>query len=196
MEAKALITQGSAITAAFMPEIINLLGAPSIVRTDHNSYFQGQFVDVLTAILVDHHLSRPYHPQSNGLVERSVQSIASALERTVGGQGDLIAQSCSAQLPEVVRGYNMSTQSSTRQSPFFLLHGWYPKIPLNTVEIPQIAEINAAIARTLTLTQRKTAMRRVASPAALTRPKAIKSVCKTASENIKTAQKRQAKDYN
>jgi hypothetical protein len=28
----------------------------------------------------------------------------------------------------------MSNQASTRQSPFYLMHGWHPKVPLNTVE--------------------------------------------------------------
>ena len=49
-----------------------------------------------------------------------------------------MAQSWAGKLPSVVRGYNMSTQSSTRLSPFYLLHGWHPKIPLNTVEIPRL----------------------------------------------------------
>lgn len=116
VEAKALITQSSAETASFMTDIINRIGAPSIVRTDQGSHFQGQFADVLAANLIDHHLSRAYHPQSNGLVERSVQTISRALKRTVGGQGDLVAQTWSSRLPDVVRGYNMSTQSSTRRS--------------------------------------------------------------------------------
>jgi hypothetical protein len=93
---------------------------------------------------VNHHMSRADQPQSNGLVERSVQTIAGALKRTVGGQGEVVAQGWAGRLPSVVRGYNMSTQASTWQSPFYLMHGWHPKVPLNTVEISRITQDQVA----------------------------------------------------
>ena len=49
-----------------------------------------------------------------------------------------MAQTWATRLADVVRGYNMSTQSSTRTSPFFLMHGFHPKVPHNTVKIPRL----------------------------------------------------------
>jgi transposase InsO family protein len=144
VEAVAMETQGSAETAAFLTGIIDRFGAPSIIRTDQGTHFQGEFAKVLAANLVDHHMSRAYHPQSNGLVECSVQTIARAVKRTVGGQGEVVAQGWAGRLSFVVRGYNMSTQASTRQSPFYLMHGWQPKVPLNTVEISRMTQDQVA----------------------------------------------------
>jgi len=116
VEAMAMKTQGSVETAAFLTGIIDRFGAPAIIRTDKGTHFQLEFVKVLAANLVDHHVSRAYHPQSNDLMERSGQTIAGALKRTVGGQGNIMAQGWASKLPSVVRGYNMSTQASTTQS--------------------------------------------------------------------------------
>jgi len=63
VEAKAMKTQGSAETAVFMTKIIDRLGAPALIRTDLGTHFQGDFAKVLSANLVDHHVSRAYHPQ-------------------------------------------------------------------------------------------------------------------------------------
>jgi len=188
VEAQALVTQSSAETAAFMAAIINRHGAPSIVRTDQGSHFQGQFADVLTANLVDHHLSRAYHPQSNGLVERSVQTISRALKRTVGGQGDLVAQTWATRLPDIVRGYNMSTQSSTRRSPFFLMHGFHPKVPQNTIRPSPVTEGDNDSQED--------------QPAALGLKRRLQQIHnmegekKKVAKNIEAAQKRQAQEFN
>lgn len=190
VEAKALITQSSAETASFMTEIINRLGAPSIVRTDQGSHFQGQFADILAANLIDHHLSRAYHPQSNGLVERSVQTISGALKRTVGGQGDLMAQTWATRLPDVVRGYNMSTQSSTRMSPFFLMHGFHPKVPHNTVKIPRLPSTELDQLTTEDPSAAEGLSRR------LEQIQDMEKVKRTVGKNIEVAQQRQAKEYN
>jgi transposase InsO family protein len=89
----AVRTQGSAETAVFMTETINRFGAPAIVRTDQGTHFQGEFAKLISANLVDHHVSRAYHPQSDGLVGGSLQTISGVRKSTVGGQGDLAAQS-------------------------------------------------------------------------------------------------------
>ena len=134
VEAKSMVDQSSTETAAFVKQLIDRYGAMSVVQTDQGTHFKGAFQEILDMNLVDHRLSRPYHPQSNGLVERSVQTISRALKKIVTGNEKLVL-TWADHLPSVVRGYNMSTQASTKLSPFYLMHGWHPKVPMNTVEL-------------------------------------------------------------
>jgi hypothetical protein len=105
----------------------------------------------------------------------------------------------------------MSTQASTRQSPFYLMHGWHPKVPLNTVEISrmtqdQVAEWEREHKETTTAVDN---LRYLSSSGDLTsssgdlglnqRQGQIELAEKTraqAEANIQAAQKRQATDYN
>ena len=143
IEAKPLVDQISKETANFVKGIIESFGAMSVVRTDQGTHFKGAFQEFLEMNLVDHRLSRPYHPQSNGLVERSVQTISKALKKSVTGDERMVL-TWSDRLPAVVRGYNMSTQASTKQSPFYLMHGWNPQVPLNTAEVRRTEQRTSA----------------------------------------------------
>jgi len=115
-----------------------------------------------------------------------------------------VAQSWAGKLPSVVRGYNMSTQSSTRLSPFYLLHGWHPKIPLNTVEIPrltreQISEMELEERETNAAADNLCSLSSPDKTGLSQRQRQIDQAEQDRAQaraNIQVAQKRQAKDYN
>ena len=72
-----------------------------------------------------------YHPQTDGLVERFNRTVVDMLSKTVkpGVEWD-------ERLPYVLFAYRISVQSSTGESPFFLLYGWDPQLPTELVMSP------------------------------------------------------------
>lgn len=58
-----------------------------MARSDHGRSFDNEVVEHLAELLrINHHMSTPYYPQSNGMVERLVQTFKVALRRSIQGQ--------------------------------------------------------------------------------------------------------------
>ena len=74
---------------------------------------------------IQHHFSTPYHPQSNGLVERYNKTLCNALARQCQGQDwDLHIEQC-------LLAYRTNNQATTRRSPASLLYGHEPTLPID-----------------------------------------------------------------
>ena len=74
---------------------------------------------------IQHHFSTPYHPQSNGLVERYNKTLCNALARQCQGQDwDLHIEQC-------LLAYRTNDQATTRRSPANLLFGQELTLPID-----------------------------------------------------------------
>lgn len=90
---------------------------------------------------IEHKPSPAYQPQPNGMAESAVKIVTKALKRMTERHFQN-ERKWDTFLPAILRGYNMSKQGSTNVSPFFLLHGYHPTVPLGQAdEIPRIARI-------------------------------------------------------
>ena len=69
----------------------------------------------------------PYHPQTNGLVERSHQTII----RIIRKLGKDKKASWPGHLAEIVHAYNATHSNMTGYSPHYLMFGWRPRLPVN-----------------------------------------------------------------
>ena len=71
-EARALPTAIADQVANFIYEdIICRHGCPAKILSDRGTHFNNQVIQELTQKFeIKHHFSTPYHPQTNGLVER------------------------------------------------------------------------------------------------------------------------------
>src|SRR5262245_60197001 len=76
-EARALKYANAESVAEFIyEEIICRFGPPSVIQSDQGTHFVNQVIKELTEkFRIKHSLSSPYHPQSNGLVERFNRSL-------------------------------------------------------------------------------------------------------------------------
>lgn len=109
--------------------MILLHGAPRQLLTDRGRTFLSKVIaDILQSCATRHKLSTSYHPQTNGLTER--------LNRTLT---DMLAKYASSDhtdrdltLPFVTFAYNSSRHDTAGYSPFFLLFGREPALPLDT----------------------------------------------------------------
>ena len=113
-------------------------GIPESLRTDHGSGFDNEIMENLSKLLlVHHHRSPPYYSQSNGLVERLVQTFKSSPKRTIvdqlqGGAIDTEQSPYWAHLVDsVLYAYRCTPHSSTGVSPSVLLYGRELRLPSN-----------------------------------------------------------------
>ena len=71
----------------------------------------------------------PYHPQTNGLVERSHQTIM----RMIGKLGEDKKANWPSHLAEIAHAYNATQSTVTGYSPHYLMFGQRPRLPVDFV---------------------------------------------------------------
>ena len=69
-----------------------------------------------------------YHPQVDGLVEKFNSTLISMISKSC----DVRNRDWDVHLPYLLFAFRMSVQESTKESPFFLMNGWDPRIPTDT----------------------------------------------------------------
>lgn len=128
--AKAISRTTSDLVAQFFVENIVLQhGAPEKLLTDRGRYFNSKFSRQLYRCLRTNYVSTTaYHPQCNGLVERFNKTLAQMLSMYVSTS----QKDWDQVLPFVIFGYNTSRQDSTRCTPFYMLYGREPHLPIDT----------------------------------------------------------------
>jgi transposase InsO family protein len=68
--ARPLVNKESASVAAELEPIFSTFGGPQILQSDNGREFKGEVTALCDAYRVRQVFSRPYHPQTNGLIER------------------------------------------------------------------------------------------------------------------------------
>ena len=68
----------------------------------------------------------PYHPQTNGLVERSHQMIMCM----IGKLGEDKKANWPSHLAEIAHAYNATQSTVTGYSPHYLMFGQWPRLPV------------------------------------------------------------------
>lgn len=114
-------------TRGFISCVLARFGAPAEVVTDGGREFMGEFQELLDKAFIDHRVTSPNHPQADGLAERGVQTLKSALRKYVSKTGD--EADWEQGLYYAVLGYNVSPQASSKYAPYQLLHCTTPVFP-------------------------------------------------------------------
>jgi hypothetical protein len=106
-------------------EIICRYGAPKIILTDQGSHFKNKMIkELCDKFGIQHRLSSPYHPQTNGLVERFNRTLTTMLAKT----NDIF--NWDLHIPSVLFAYRTAKHSTTKYTPFYLNYGRNPVLPL------------------------------------------------------------------
>jgi hypothetical protein len=120
------------VANAFLSNVLARFSAPAEVVTDNGTEFQGAFAALLEQCFIDHRHTSPNHPQANGAAERVVQVCKRALRKYCAFHNS--ADTWDLALPWVLLGYRCSPQASTGKSPFELMYGAPPLVPLGSQE--------------------------------------------------------------
>lgn len=103
-------------------------GIPESLHTDQGRQFESDLIHHLRKLLgVQKTRTSPYHPQSDGMVERFNRTLIDQLAKTLLQQPGEWDES----LNQVALAYNTSPHSTTGYTPFFLTHGREAKMPVN-----------------------------------------------------------------
>ena len=107
---------------ALIERIFMRYGLPKEIRSDNGSQFVNEVItDMLEKLKVRHHRVLPYHPQSNGIVERVNQEVTRHLRcLTVDFDSK---NEWSKLLPLVQHILNHTVSSGTGETPYAMLHG-------------------------------------------------------------------------
>ena len=109
-------------------------GLPEQLHSDQGKQFESQLLkEVCTILRVNKTRTTPYHPQSDGLIERFNRTLLSMLSTSVEDSPfeweDHVQKVCMA--------YNTSVQSTTEFTPFFLMFGREARLPVDLLfELP------------------------------------------------------------
>lgn len=119
-------------------------GIPSSIMSDNATGYTSREMQVfLSKNNIDHILSPLYNPESNGLVERLVQTLKTTLRKV------MINKDWVSVLPMVVMQYNATYGHSLQESPFYLMHGYHPQIcsedSLITIEKSEVSRIKSIL---------------------------------------------------
>lgn len=119
-EAKAVPAATAKETAEFIYEdIICRHGCPQIILSDRGPHFRNQIIDkLMEKFQIKHLFSTPYHPKTNGLVERFNRTLVESLAKTAETNIEW-----DKHLHSVLFAYRTAKQSTTKIEPFYLVYG-------------------------------------------------------------------------
>ena len=107
----------SAMTIEKLKFIFSTHGLPEMIVSDNGSVFTSkEFADFMTYNGITHVKSSPYHPSTNRLAERAVQTFKAGIKKQTEGTLEL-------KLSHFLFHYRLTPQTTTGQSPTELLLG-------------------------------------------------------------------------
>ena len=127
-------------TAQFLIDRFILFhGVPERLITDNGTHFNNNLLRSITSSMnIPHAFSAPYHPQTNGQVERFNATFAAQLAKYC----DPEKTDWDLYLPSIVYAYNTSVHSTTKFTPYELAFARRPKSPFDpaspTIDLPPL----------------------------------------------------------
>ena len=123
------------VAKAYIHNVYCWFGASHKILTDNGTEFKNALLDqIAEEIGVEHKVyTPPYHPQSNGKIEAFHYFLKACMAKhmnTVGDWDEVVPLACAA--------YNFLPNEYSRESPFFLMFGRDPILPLNKLLQPKV----------------------------------------------------------
>ena len=130
-EAVPMRTVDAEAVADELVKVFSRVGIPEEILTDQGTNFTSKLLGELYRLQNIKALrTSPYHPQTDGLVERFNGTLKDMLRKTAQEDG----KDWDKLLPYLLFAYREVPQSSTGFSPFELLYGWDVRGPLDVVK--------------------------------------------------------------
>src|ERR1700722_17318204 len=130
-EAKAIPEASAKEVSTFIfDDIICRHGCPQKMLSDRGSHFNNQVVKTLMdKFKIKHGFSTPYHPKTNGLVERFNKTLCESLAKLAQNN-----KQWDENIPSVLFAYRTRKQDSSKMKPFYLTYGRNERLPTDINE--------------------------------------------------------------
>lgn len=113
---------------AFINNFVVHYGLPRRIHSDQGANFMGKVLTELCDITgMEKSNTTPYHPQANGLCERFNHT----LQNMLGTLAETKKQDWKSHVSALVHAYNCTRQHSTGQTPYYLMFGRNPRLPVD-----------------------------------------------------------------
>ncbi|CAF1489537.1 unnamed protein product [Adineta steineri] len=104
-------------------------GVPVVIISDQGTHFHNQLMKNMRLFIGYNHIySTPYHPQTNGIVERFNSTFLPQISKLQDSENN----NWDEYLQAVVFAYNSGVHKTTNYSPYELLYGRPPRLPFHT----------------------------------------------------------------
>src|SRR3954451_189722 len=149
-------------------------GCPKIIMSDRGTHLRNELVEELCRKFeIKHKLSSPYHPQTNGLVERFNRTLCEALAKVSEKENQW-----DEHIEQVLFAYRTTKHSTTKRTPFFMTYGREAILPIDEIEMSEnISEKESILKRTYDMIN-------------------LTEKCEEARRNVRKSQEKQKERYN
>lgn len=126
--------ESQTIAKTFVNEFICKFALPQTILTDQGTNFLSQLMKSVSKLFKLKHIqTTAYHPQSNGSLERSHQTLIQYLRHFINeNQTDW-----DNWLPMATFAFNTTIHSSTKYTPYELVFGYLPRLPTSITQPPE-----------------------------------------------------------
>ncbi len=101
-------------------------GCPRTILSDRGTHFRNKLVDGLCEkFRIKHKLSSPYHPQTNGLVERFNRTLCESLAKVSEKEDEW-----DEHIESVLFAYRTIKHNTTKKTPFYMVYGREAILPI------------------------------------------------------------------
>ena len=115
-------------TEALFNSFVVHYGIPKRLHSDQGTNFESKVIKELCQLLgTDKSRTTPYHPVGNGMTERFNRTLLGMLGTLQPHQ----KYNWKSQVAQLVHAYNCTRNESTGQSPYFLMFGREPNLPID-----------------------------------------------------------------
>ena len=109
-------------------ELISKFGTPRCILTDNGTHFTATMMEeLLKQIGTTHLYATPYHPETNGQIER----YNSTMDAKIAALSNERKTDWDDQLPLVTFNYNSNIHATTKHVPFEMMYGRSPTLPFD-----------------------------------------------------------------
>lgn len=116
-------------TINFIIQIISQWGCFRQLSSDRGTDFKNKLIsDVCDNLGIKQVLSTAYSPQTQGFVEKINDVLCNSIKNYIDNDNQ---HRWSYYLPYITLSYNATPQTSTKYSPFYLMHSFEPYFPID-----------------------------------------------------------------
>eukprot|EP00794_Sanderia_malayensis_P014549 gene14549-16052_t len=131
------------IAQLIVDQILAPHGAPRTLLSDRGANFLASIVKEVCALINTRHLhTTSYHPQTDGLVERFNATLAEGISMYVSSH----QKDWDKHIPLILFAYRVSPNATTGESPFYLLYGREPRLPIDTALLMPDTNLSSSVA--------------------------------------------------